>query len=292
MMGRFLKSIPGPFFLTSLLVIGSTGSYSWAANRGSTQKLATDSRTQKNTEQESPWGFGSTYTYSSDQMKTSEKRASKHKLEIGANYAFENKLGVSIDTNAQWSADGNNVKKTEDNLRMDDLEISLAMSNKLKSGLGYIWSISDALPTGYESRTEGTKNTVTALGGLSFSFFKSKFKLGSALSYSYIQQTYDYSVTSGESNPDSLTTATLGFTYSPLEKLAFDLKYTNWSLHTINGENNLIRNQSALGATYKFKSLATFVKYSIGNYDKNDSLKMFYFDETRQTVSLGVAFEI
>ncbi len=288
---RGINSIRKMLIVPGLAILCLAGSQSWAANQRANQKMAS-SASLPDKEQKSPWGFGSTYTYSSDQMKTSEKRASKHKLDLGANYSFKNKLGIAIETNAQWIADGNNVRKTEDNVIMDDLEISLASSDELKSGLGYIWAISDALPTGYASRTEGTRNTLTALGGLSISFLKSKIKLGSVLSHSFIQQTYDYSVTSGESNPDSLTTATLGITYKPLAKLAFDIKYTAWSLHTINGENNLLRNQSALGAAYKFNEFAAFAKYSIGNYDKSDSLKMFYFDETRQTISLGVSFEI
>lgn len=243
-------------------------------------------------ETEKSWGLSSSYSFSSDLNKAADRRPSKHRLDYGVEYKLSAQWAASVGSNFKWSADGNNIRKTEDNPRADDLEISIGTNGKILPQLAYMLGISDSLPTGYESRTEAVRNTVSISGGLSHSFFEKKIKTGFELGATSIQQTYDYSITSGDSNPDAIYSAKFSVGYSLIEPLKIGFDYGIWSIHLINGENNLSRNQTSLGMSYLYKNFKFFTKYSIGNYDKNDGYKLLYFDDTRQVVSLGVAFEI
>lgn len=252
-----------------------------------TQK-STSSIVEKNS---SPWGFSSTLKTQTDMMTSSDKRRTNNSFQMEAGYSLQSDLSLSAGTDLSWTADGSNVRKTEDNPRWNDLEIGIQKSVKINPTFSLIMGVSDALPTGYESRTEAVKNTLS--GSLTVSAnLLAEFSVTSTLQHSVIWQTYDYSVTSGESNVDGMTVAILGAHLKFFKNFKISGIYQIWNAHTINNENTLARNQSLLKVSYGFWQLKTFLQYSFGNYDKNDSLKGFYFDENRQSIAAGVSFEI
>jgi hypothetical protein len=277
--------------------------FAWVLMAGSQSALAAAAPVQRTTLQktivakpvakkESAFGAGANYSMTTDQNQQTSQKTSRQQLALEANYKLTSNLSVELGTAVLWTADGTNVVKKEDNPSWDDLDIGLSYSNQILSNLKYSLGIVDSLPTGYESRTEEVRNTTTATGGLSSKFFDKKLTLSSNVSGAYIAQTYDYSITNGESNPDSLFRGNLSMSYKVLEGLSLTAAYSLWSFHMINGENNLARNQTNLTASYSYKNLNGFIKYGVGNYDKSDGYKFLYVEDYRQMVTVGVGFEI
>ncbi len=266
------------------------GSSSFAQNPVPQSKTTVQKAARE--KQESPFSFGASYLFASDQNQITSKKSSRHTLGVSAGYAFNKNWNTGVGTNVLWSAEGNNVQKKEDNPRTEDLELSLDYTPNMAPDWKSALAVTDALPTGYESRTEGVRNTIGAMGSLTRLFFNKKFSLFASGSANFIAQTYDYSITSGESNPDSLYTGRLGASYKLYDGLSVNVSYSLWTFHFINGENNLARNQTSVGAKYKLVNFSVFTSYSVGNYDKSDGYKFLYVDDMRQMVSIGVSFEI
>jgi hypothetical protein len=282
-----MRSKAGSLILILSLV--SSFQISWAAASGHLQTVATAKPLPK---KESPFGGGVEYSFKSDQNQITSKKTSKHELGLSGEYSFSEAFKTSAETSVQWQAEGNNVQKKEDNPNWQDLEIGLSYTGQPFQNLKATVAVSDSLPTGYESRTEGVRNTIGLSGNLARTFFANKFVVTGGGSGSYIGQTYDYSITSGESNPDSFYTGTLAMSYQIIGGLKLGAKYVLWTFHMINGENNLARNQSILSISYSTKMFRSFIGYSVGNYDKSDGYKFLFVDDTRQILSVGVGFEI
>jgi hypothetical protein len=273
-----------PWFFILLSFVTLAGSFASA-------QTATRSKTAA-AKPSSPLSFGGSYLFSTDTLKDQEKRENRHRLELGVGYRLRSDLALGLENSLQWYSDGSNVPRQEDNPKLDDLEMSLAKSGDLPQVLKYKVYFANAFPTGYDSRTEGTRNTFTLGGGLSTQFLKESLSIGLGASISVLSQSFDYSPTSGESNPESVNTTILSTAWKPIKYFSMDISYTLWNVRTMNGENFLTRNQSSIGLKYSWAPVTASLRYSIGNYDKGDGFKLFYQDQMRQIVTLGVGFEI
>lgn len=279
--------------ILSLLFIGITSSAAGSSKNTSAMQGKTSLKnSEKNKKADGPFSFGLSYLFVQDQNQNRPVKTSKHNFEIFGDYSLSESVQAGLSSTVIWTADGKNVKKTEDNPRWEDLDLQLSYSKELESAWSYNIAVSDALPTGYESRTEGVRNTIGTQGTISKGVFAKKLNFSATAGASYIWQTYDMSVTTGESNPDSLYTGKIAASYKLMDSLSMGASYTLWSFHFINGENNLARNQAAASIKYSFKNFVTTASFSLGNYDKSDGYKFLFVDDTRQIISLGVAFEI
>lgn len=274
-------------FTVFLLLCGTLNVF---AADSAVQSKSSANQPQKS--KESPLSFGVDYLFIIDQNQSRSVKSSKHSLDLSGSYGFTQSLSAGLGTAVKWNADGNNVKKTEDNPKWEDLEIQLGYKTKTNKDINLGVELIDALPTGYESRTEGVRNTIGVLGTTGRSFFNKAVNLSAAVGANAIMQTYDYSITTGESNPDSMYLAKIGLGLKIFSGFSLGASYQLWSFHFINGENNLARNQTSLSAKYNFKNITALASYSFGNYDKSDGYKFLFVDDTRQIISLGVAFEI
>lgn len=278
------------FFLPWILATAAMASQAQVSS--SKSRLQTVVAKKPVIKKERPYGASIVYSYSSDQNQQVDRKTSTHSLGLGAQYKLNSKLSTSVGTGLRWKAIGNNIENKESNPAWEDLDIGLSYSNRFHNDTKYSLSVTDSLPTGYESRTEGVRNTFTGSGSLSHSFFSDKLSVSGSAGATHILQTYDYSVTTGESNPDSVYQMSFAMGYRILEGLSLSAKYALSSFHMINGESNLARNQTSITASYSYWKVNGFLSYSVGNYDKSDGYRLLYVDDMRQMVTVGVGFEI
>ena len=237
------------------------------------------------------WNLTLAAASKTDLNKPESKRPYTHNLDISFGYDWLKDLSISMGTGLEMKADGNNVRNEEGNPAWNDLNVSLGWKTGLFSNSTLTLSASEDLPTGTESRAEEVKSVIGAEAALTSHFLNKRIFLASGASVSRIIQTFDYSPTTLESNPDTLTTAGLNLSYIVNGGWAVGVSGNAQSVHFINGENAL-RTSTSEFIAYRYRNWKFNLSYSFGNYDKNDSYKLLYLDETRRVIKLGVKVEI
>lgn len=226
-----------------------------------------------------------------DLNKPESKRPYTHTLDFNFDYELKKELSIGVGTGLEILADGNNVRNEQDNPSWNDLSLSIGWKLNPFSNSTLTLSASEDLPTGTESRAEEVKSVVGAGAQLASHFLNKRLFLTGETAVARIIQTFDISPTTLASNPDTVTKGGLSVSYVLGAGFAIGIAGDVRSIHFINGENAL-RNKASEFIAYRYRNWKFNLSYSFGNYDKNDSYKLLYLDETRRMVRLGVNVEI
>ncbi len=255
------------------------------------QKMSTTLKKEDSAKSDRAWSLGLAYMTSSDLNKPESQKTYRHNLAPSFSMKLSDAFGLGVNTGVSWFSEGSNVRNQQDNPSWEDLTVAASWGAKVLPESRLNLSLAESLPTGNESRQEGTRSVVAASAALASSFFDKKVGWTNTVSYVRLFQTYDVSITSGESNPESVVTAGSSLSFRLVKGLAFGANASVSSVHFINGEN-AARSSTGAFIGYGYSNWRANLGYSIGNYDKNDGYKFLYFDDTKRIASLGVSVEI
>jgi hypothetical protein len=278
--------VKSPLLLFSLMTLTISGG-AWAQSTLST-KVSSKPRTL---EQIKAWSLDFQYGLKTDLATESDRRSYENAFGASYSYHFLKDWNASVGTGLVAEAEGNNIRREEDNPFWQDISIGVGWSHSVFSESRWLVNLTEALPTGYDSQMEGTRSIVTSETQLQSPFFKRRLTLINSLSASHLFQTYDTSSATGTSNPDWVTSYSLGLSYSLPAHFSLNFKGAAKTVHFLDGSNGL-RTSLAESLGYKFRNYSFYLSYFIGNYDENESAHMFTYDEDRRVVSLGVSIEI
>jgi len=237
------------------------------------------------------WNLSAEFLSSTDLNKSETKRPYRHTFDTSFGYELRKDLSASVGTGFEMMADGNNVRNEEGNPAWDDLNMGIGWKTPLFSNSTITVFVSEDLPTGSESRAEQVKSVLSGGLGLSSHFFNKRLVLGNSLGVARVFQTFDFSPNTLESNPDTVTTGSLKLAYLITSNITIGAAASAKSVHFINGEN-VLRTSMAEFINYRYRNWKFNLSYVLGNYDKNDSYKFLYLDDTHRLVKLGVQVEI
>ncbi len=256
----------------------------------SLRTVVAQSRTSR-AETSKDWKLSAAFSSATDLNQSDNKRPYTNTLDLGFDYDLRKDISASVGTGLVWLADGSNVRNEEGNPAWNDLSLSLGWKTNLFSNSMATLSVSEDLPTGSESRAEQVKSVIGTEAELDNPFFNKRLVLVNLLNISRLVQTFDSSPNTLESNPDTVTTGRFKLSYRIASHISIGASASAKSVHFINDENVLRTNTSEF-ISYAYRNWNFKLSYTLGQYDKNDSYKFLYMDETHRFIKLGVQVEI
>lgn len=277
------------------MIILSMNAWAQVSSLNSGSSVAKKNNLSKKEEVKSDWSVNLMYFVSSNLAEESDKRPYKHflysEVEYNMGHLGSGDWGITASTALEGLSDGNNFNNKEANPKWHDLDLGLDYQQKIFSQSALILSMTVSLPTGYDSQIEEVKSTLNSEARLMTPFLNKKLSMMNRLAGSYIFNTYSESVTSKESNVNYLGEYGLGFSYSLVKGFTIGAGFNAKSFHAINGENEL-RTSTSQFIGFKQKSLSLKLSYLNGQYDQNDSVRIYYLDEVRRVIKFEVVYDI
>lgn len=278
-------------FLTMIL-LNSAAAFSLPSADGKSSFKKTTAK--KVEEPKSDWSGSASYSTSTNLAATGEKRRYSHSLSIGVSYAITKNVGASLGAGVSWKAEGQNIRKENENPSWDDISLGIGYSDKFSDDISYSLGMGTGFPTSYESNLEEIKGTLNVNSGLSLNFWEKRIGWSNSLSLTRYFQTYDYSIVSGELNAESNLSYTTNVSYRFGGGFSTSVGFSTWSTKLTNGEvsNGIsFKSSSGISLGYSYKNWSFSAGYSVGNYDDTDGYQLMLYDEQKRSVRLGVGVE-
>jgi hypothetical protein len=275
-------------FLISFLIFTTS---SLAMAQGTSLRTVVSQARAGRAETVKDWKLSAAFASATDINESDAKRPYTNSLDIGFDYDLRRDISASVGTGLVWEADGNNIRHEEGNPASKDLTVALGWKTKLLSNSMATLAASEDLPTGSESRAEQVKSVLGAEAELDSLFFEKNLVWVNSLGVNRLIQTFDSSPNTLESNPDTVTSVGTRLVYKVTSHIAIGAAASAKSVHFINGEN-VLRTSTSEFISYGYRNWKFNLAYVLGQYDKNDSYKFLYLDDTHRFIKFGVQVEI
>ncbi len=234
--------------------------------------------------------FSLEYSGSVNALEEERPRLYSHVLgaSVGTNingFAF-----VDVGIEASFISVGQEIEKNNDNPSLTDVHFDIAKQIVLNRRNAMTLAAYLALPTSEESRFEAYRAYLLNSIGLTTQIYKSHYDLSNTIAYGYLNNSFEVSPVSLESNPDH------SIEYQLTNKFSF-YRYARAIIgggvklqHYLNNESQIHWNESlALG--YERDSWHTFLSFSNGSYDDQNRYDLWFIDQFRQVISLKVGYD-
>jgi hypothetical protein len=250
-----------------------------------------NSVTAKMSKEEKPWGIGLHMSSGADLADADGDRQYTHGISFSGAYEIDKTKSVGVGSGVSYYSISNNIPKEEGNPKWDDISLSLSHSLGEINNLKLSHSVSTFAPTSYDSQYEGIKTGLSY--GLSLAHQLYFIKFGHNLSVNYTQHEFDYSPTTNRKNSPWSNSYTVSVSSSYKFNKSFSLGASqNASNRSAFDNQYILVTSTLLYAGWNVGGVKISANYKVGSYDDNDSIRFFYVNEWKQSVNVGLSYDL